>query len=234
MLKLVTMTGADDSTDPMELAALSREYPFVEWGILFNDYLGKGGNRFPSETWYNALLKVAAKHPMNLSAHLCSMTPFMIVNGIDKGTMLENVNKTYFSRIQLNFHGLGFDTNLDKFKELIKRYSEFKFMAQMDGTNNHWIEKMAGPDLSPLYDLSSGAGIVPEAWPKPIPGAYCGYAGGLGPKNIEDQLAKIRICVGQSDYWIDMETRIRSEFDRKFDLGKVEFVLDKVKPFVGK
>ena len=35
-LTKVTLTGADDFTDPKRLIEISREYPFVEWGILFS------------------------------------------------------------------------------------------------------------------------------------------------------------------------------------------------------
>ena len=35
MLKMVTVTGADDSVKPSDLAAGAAEYPFVEFGILF-------------------------------------------------------------------------------------------------------------------------------------------------------------------------------------------------------
>ena len=35
MLKMVTVTGADDSVKPSDLAEIAAEYPFVEFGLLF-------------------------------------------------------------------------------------------------------------------------------------------------------------------------------------------------------
>lgn len=73
----------------------------------------------------------------------------------------------------------------------------------------------------PLFDVSGGIGVVPESWPKPFKDVYCGYAGGLGPTTIVEQLKRIEQVVGDCEIWIDMETRIRSENDAVFDLGKV-------------
>ena len=44
-LQYVTMTGADESVDPKALIELSKEFPFVEWGILIGS---QSGMRFPS------------------------------------------------------------------------------------------------------------------------------------------------------------------------------------------
>ncbi|MHB1675039.1 MAG: hypothetical protein ACYCSP_12405 [Acidobacteriaceae bacterium] len=46
-LETVTITGADDSTDIVELAELSEEFPFVEWGILISARARKADFAFP-------------------------------------------------------------------------------------------------------------------------------------------------------------------------------------------
>lgn len=52
MLRRVTLTGADDTVSPHELAALSARYPFVEWGILVSRCPPEHGrHRFPSLPW---------------------------------------------------------------------------------------------------------------------------------------------------------------------------------------
>ena len=40
MLQTVTLTGADDSVNPEDLIAISKEFPFVEWGILIGSNTG--------------------------------------------------------------------------------------------------------------------------------------------------------------------------------------------------
>src|SRR5207302_929741 len=97
---------------------------------------------------------------------------------------------------------------------------------------------------SPLFDTSGGAGLTPddleESWPMAWPGKYCGYAGGLGPDNVADELEKIFGTNAEqaSTFWIDMETKVRSyrvENFRKvdyFDLSKCEQVCKQVAPFI--
>ena len=49
-LELVSLTGADDHVAPEALAALSAQYPFVEWAILY--FPEKDGTpRNPSAPW---------------------------------------------------------------------------------------------------------------------------------------------------------------------------------------
>lgn len=81
-------------------------------------------------------------------------------------------------------------------------------------------------------DTSGGIGEVPHSWPKQYQGVYCWYARGLGPDTIESELKRIAEVVDDSPIWIDMETRIRSLQDRKFNLKKVERCLSLTKPYV--
>ena len=46
----VTVTGADDSVDVDGLIDLSKEFPFVEFGILLSKS-SAGSARFPSGLW---------------------------------------------------------------------------------------------------------------------------------------------------------------------------------------
>lgn len=55
-----------------------------------------------------------------------------------------------------------------------------------------------------LFDTSSGFGILPEKWPELLPELYCGYAGGLGPDNLQEQLEKIESVIGDNEIWVDM------------------------------
>ena len=70
MLQTVTLTGADDSIRPAELADLSEEFPFVEWGILCS--ASKAGvPRFPSYKWMTHLRHLAQRGKVRLALHLC-------------------------------------------------------------------------------------------------------------------------------------------------------------------
>jgi phosphoribosylanthranilate isomerase len=50
-----------------------------------------------------------------------------------------------------------------------------------------------------------------------LTGVKCGYAGGIGPDNIREQIIKVNQIVGDVDTWIDMETLIRSINNRSFE-----------------
>lgn len=231
MIDRVTMTGADDSVSPEDLVQITGEYPEVEWGILLSK-TSVGSYRFPSFEWVGRLKEAAAKNPMRLSAHLCGRW----VRDILRGNM--NLLEEHpglldgFQRVQLNFHAAqhSFDP---KFFDKLPKGKQYIF--QIEDVNNHVFEAAleAGIDAVPLFDTSGGAGVVPDQWPPARAGLYCGYAGGLGPDTIEEQLGKINEVVPLGKrVWIDMERRIRSGDDSAFDLGKVRQCLKLASQFV--
>ena len=81
-----------------------------------------------------------------------------------------------------------------------------------------------------LFDLSGGAGTLPKKWPQ-ARNFYCGYAGGLSLDNLSEQLKLIEKSVGDRTIWIDVETHIRSEDNKVFDLEKAERFLEIAKPY---
>ena len=107
--------------------------------------------------------------------------------------------------------------------------SKFKWQLifQIDGVNDVLLNQSRGDGLNavPLYDLSGGAGVLPSKWPRQQDGVYTGYAGGLGPRNVLDQIEKIRE-VANGRIWIDMETRVRTEDDARLDEFLVIQVLE--------
>jgi hypothetical protein len=134
-----------------------------------------------------------------------------------------------FQRIQLNFHG-QFHRYHERFFDLAMEDGR-TFILQCDGVNDsgarHLIEKGEGR-IVPLFDSSGGAGALPPTWPTAWPGIVCGYAGGLGPDSIDEQLPRIRAASNGERFWIDMERRVRSQDDSVFALAKVETVLKAV------
>jgi hypothetical protein len=57
-----------------------------------------------------------------------------------------------------------------------------------------------------------------------------GFAGGLGPNNVLEQLGKINAACGDKPYatWIDMEGRIRTDDGAHLDLTRVRSVLEQI------
>ena len=218
----VTMTGPDDSIRPEDLVAIAKEFPFVEWGILLSRSQEGAGTRFPSREWMGRLKAVAEQHDLALAGHLCGgWVRDLACNGkfswLDERPELPGM----FRRLQLNFHAERHDVTEGIWNELAK-LPETQFIFQMDERNNYLfhVALAKGINAVPLFDVSHGAGVVPSAWPNPIDSVYCGYAGGLGPDTLREQLQKIADTVGDRTIWIDMETRIRSNADQQFDSGE--------------
>jgi len=234
ILDRVTVTGADDSTDPKELINLSKKYPFVEWAILLSRS-SEGQYRFPSLKWMESLRDLAKDNPIKLAGHLCGrwVNDLLSNNHTFYSERPSIVNM--FQRVQLNFHGQPTSYN-DLFIESLEKM-KVQYIFQIDNRNNNLFDLAIKNNVNavPLFDLSHGAGVSPEAWPQPYPNIYCGYAGGIGPQNIKDEIRKVKE-LGNKDqlFWVDFETKVRSYSDSLFDLFKVEDCLEKSSEFMGR
>lgn len=233
----ITMTGADDSIKPSALIPISEKHPLVEWGIL-RSRSQNGGKRFPSQAWVRELAQLdPPRRGMHLSAHLCGRhVREVLEDGHFQWVEDPKEFVTMYERVQLNFHAERHVVH-PEFSQIIADQKDYDFIFQMDGTANNeriFHEVIAnGGHALPLFDVSGGIGAVPESWPKPFHDIYCGYAGGLGPTTIVEQLKRIEQVVGDRAIWIDMETRIRSENDAVFDLDKVVECIELALPWVG-
>lgn len=238
-LTRVTITGADDSVNARQLFELSRRFPFVEWGILFSRRQ-VGTPRFPSARWTETQIDPLRAAGVALAAHLCGgyVREFAFANNPwaeDHAAIVPA-----FRRVQLNFHAEPHVVS--GFRGVIAaaapHHDGFRqFIVQIDGVNDPALKSLAlslPPDrVVPLFDLSGGAGVLPDAWPTAWLESACGYAGGLGPDNVVEQIRRIEGVTGaDQEVWIDMERRVRTDDDARLDLDKVRAVLVAVEPFI--
>jgi hypothetical protein len=232
-IKYVTITGADNSIEPLELVYLSKKYPFVEWGILLSESK-TGDTRFPTHDWLRRLVEVQREHNLNLSAHVCQKWCRDVFNE-NKMTIATALPDIWpiFQRIQLNFS--PYDVGLVFVDNVLKQYPEKQFIFQVGKKNRDSLFSHAvhsGANIACLFDRSGGKGVVPSSWPKVREDVLCGYAGGLGPETLAEEIEKISQVVGDKEIWIDMESQIRSKDlatgQDFFDLVKVERCLEVV------
>ena len=165
---------------------------------------------------------------MKLCAHLCGgWVRDLAIEG--EFTFRKTRWWGMFDRVQVNFHGEEHG-DLGGLRRVLEEGGDLKpFILQVDGVHDEAVRKLVEdfPGLvSPLFDLSGGAGVLPKEWPQAWPGVACGYAGGLGSSNVQEQLAKIRQAAGAGDFWIDMERRVRSSDDSRFLLSEVAKVIE--------
>lgn len=234
MITKVTITGADDSITPEQLIELVHKYPFVEWGILVSKK-SMGSRRFPSSIWINHLAKLKREFPgLKLSCHVCgSWVKQILLGEFDE---IKTLPLYIFDRMQLNTHGESHLYHGPKFFTGVKELG-LEVIFQNDNANQQILDDAAAePDLnySALFDLSHGFGKLPSEWPNLLEGVKCGYAGGLSPDNLEEQILKIEEKVGPTEIWIDMETHVRSDNDKLFDLKKVETCLEISSKYISK
>lgn len=235
LLTHVTVTGADDSVKVADLLAIAEAYPYVEFGILLSESQA-GGPRFPSTRWLSELLECEDRDHVAISGHICGKW----MRGIFAGVWPRHLTGfNDFTRWQLNTHGQRTQTYVDGLMSIVEGRTMVgeEVIFQFDNVNTHGLLACAAADLrvSALFDLSHGAGVLPETWPKSLNGIRCGYAGGLSPQNVAEQLGKLeQVTCGPT--WIDAETHLRSspqvdEVDI-FDLGKVRAFLEAARPWV--
>ncbi len=236
MIKVVTVTGADDSVRPEELIPIVERYPFVEFGILLSKKQ-QGGNRFPSRNWLEELYLLWRRKKFALSGHLCGKWVRDLCLG--DASFFEDFGYTWkmFERFQLNFHAEPHSIDIDKLCKIFRERLDSKsIIFQMDGVNERAYHSLVGRwgiQVSPLFDLSGGTGLVPKAWPKQfnVYNAYCGYAGGLAPANLQKEMGRISE-VATGPIWIDAETLLRSEDNKVFQIETVRQFLEEARPWV--
>lgn len=247
-LRYVTLTGVDEKTSFTKMVELSVRFPFVEWAVLVSpDNAGKGGtdSRYPSLDWVEKFGKKALKAQLNTSIHLCGKAVKSLEHEVqqahpdaDSEKLAKRVLRLVenFDRVQLNLRAKA--VNLRVYEEIVRairnRDHNRQVIFQWNDANAEVCRKMSYSDgFETVFDTSGGRGISPQQWPvaREMNARRFGYAGGLGPDNIAEQLPLIATAAGDSMFWVDMETKLRDEKDR-FDLSKCAKVLKDCADFV--
>lgn len=247
MSTMITITGADNEVAPQHMIQLSKQFRFVEWGILVGSNDRFGMPRYPTFDWIQRLLWERSKTMpgMRLSLHLCGAMarefiahhrPHTCDLGKSGFTTTGMFLWNQFDRVQVN--GWNMDTHMDAMgcgtPDVIVQCREPELVDQC--VERAWQSNV----WSVLVDASGGRGEPIKSFPK-SQARWLGYAGGIGPHNVRDSLRKAFIAsrdnakplrcqtgmlaseVEFSPFWLDMETGVRT--DDKLDMEKVIAVL---------
>jgi hypothetical protein len=225
LLDRISLTGADDNVSLSALAQLSKEHPFVEWALLYVPH-NEGAPRNPSREWRLAFFN--AQLPGYSAVHLCGRRAFeeLLAGVLPKELLLAD-------RLQLNINARKQDFTDSQVLEVFRQALELGpdvILQYHEGTaaviRTFLLElpPSAKPRVHILMDESKGTGKVlsSAALPPELERMYCGFAGGLGPDNIEWALSLMD--KGEQRYWADMESGIRT--DNEFDIEKARRVLE--------
>jgi hypothetical protein len=230
LLRRISLTGADDAVSLEDLRILSAAYARVEWALLYVPH-AEGKPRNPTRSWREAFF--AAGLGSRAAVHLCGEQAF---RELLAGELPSDILKA--DRLQLNINARKRDFTDAEVLEVFRTALELgpSLILQYHPDSAALIERAIAEcpvafrhRLHVLMDASRGTGVVPDIWsaPSSLDGAYCGFAGGLGPDNIADvatQLSRRGV-----PYWLDMESGLRTE--NQFDMAKVRAVLARTDPF---
>lgn len=226
-LRYCTLTGLDERTDLNEVFRLTLEHPFVEWGVLSSasrQNEEKGTGRYPRKGWIDEFLSACeafeSDHDMRLprAIHLCGSDVFKAIEQDPK--TIETISR--FHRVQLNFRSQADRVNdAYEFDALLRKMQELKSLT------NAQIILQRNPNNEPLYretrksqhachylfDASGGNGISASSWPNVWTEDErfhrFGFAGGLGPEDLKQQMVSISRSAKNQPYWVDMESKLR-------------------------
>lgn len=229
------MTGAGDDTDVQALAELSAQYPFAEWAVLYSAERAGAEGRYPSLAWIEQFAEAADDLQFYAALHICGKTVKQLLQAAAAGQlyapgplndMLNLAQK--FGRVQLNVRAKLQD--LESYRALISCISRgeqhTRVLLQWNEHNAEVCEALrAEPAFEVLVDSSGGRGVVPLEWPNRDFGfRRIGFAGGLGPTNLQEQLVLIAKAAGDRAFSVDMESSLRTAADT-FDLAACQEVL---------
>ena len=229
MIEIVTFTGVDARTDFDELVGIGNRYPFVEFGVLVGDQTCEDNPVFPTlELVYGLKKRLQADR---IAIHLCGKYARAAAR-MEMGERPPRIHAVTngFGRIQINLHEdagsperLGVDAGY--LRSFANHSSARRVILQH---RSRWENiPVQHPKVEYLFDLSEGRGQEGfEHWPDPPENMRVGYAGGIGPHNI-DQAIEFANQHPACPIWIDMERNVRTP-DYWFDMDKVRAVCQAV------
>ncbi|MBD5388648.1 hypothetical protein HDR63_00115 [bacterium] len=237
-LRYITCSDMREDVSLRDAIALLSLSPRVELGIQAHaEAMDFGTARYD---WLDALLTQSARmaRPLNIAIHVnydwCSQ---MVAAGAQKykwpGPIQNLFHRTgrngapLIRRWQLNIGdgtpGIRWPDLVGVCRAFADRELIFPYNTQNPVTQKiNRLHQVPGCAFSLLYDASYGAGISPDAWYAPaFADRPMGYAGGLSPDNVADNLEKIRaVCPADYTTWIDAEGQLMTPHTRRFDIHR--------------
>ncbi len=220
-LKHITFTGIDARTDIKALQEIQKEYPLAEFGVLTSYHWNENGNRYLDPQFLNTLRGCR----LNLALHVCGSAAHDATLG--RWNKIRNLtlgNMFLFNRVQINVANR--QDNPPRLASTYNMKTELIVQQRPENTclyeNSQWIGSDEDGGVSMLLDASGGLGLDTPIVLYPSNGKI-GYAGGINPDNVAAKLEYLLRNVRTGDFWIDMESGVRT--DDWFDIDKVRRVL---------
>ena len=245
-IECVTSSGIGPHNNIDKFVGLGKQYPMAEFAVQTSrDKFFQHNDRYE---FFRALVAACTMNDVNLAMHvnleyrtdLCrGIVPEIFRNLWDikrsKGTT--HADKPVIGRVQININGGNddFEFHADKVADVIRAYSGIKFIFQYAPAQRERIEQLDKQNVpfSLLYDVSGGEGKSSrDSWGGIIlPNHQTGYAGGLSPDNVVENLNYINTLLPANyDTWIDAEGKLKSPDDngkKLFDTALAEKYIER-------
>lgn len=238
IMRLVTITcsGANEHTEIETLVSTLQPFKNAELGIQVSNL--KGAYATARYWWLRALYLYLIQNRISIpiALHINSgwvedfcqgrvapeLEKFLCLFGADE--------RPFIKRVQLNFKiGREKTPNLEVLRETICRFPNQRFILSCNESNAGFIQELyqTGLEFDLLYDNSFGEGILPDVYPAPrFKYVLHGYAGGLSPDNVIEELNKIsKVIPCGAGFCIDAEGKLKGD-DRHFSLKKCRRFLE--------
>ena len=220
MLEMVTLTGVDEQTNLTALMELAGEYPRAEFASLAGSRTGRDDPEYPGRPTLRLLGRMGERGART-ALHLCGrMARAVALEENVPDDILELCHG--FGRVQVNLEAEWFGGERgNRTRNGIIRLAEAvpaeKVILQHRGD---WESiPIEHPKVDYLFDPSGGKGVDSlHVWPPPPEGRLVGYAGGIGPDNIEEAL-EFTGRYPEARLWLDMQRKLRNEQNR-FDMSR--------------
>lgn len=213
----VGCTGFDDSHSFDEVANFAATSDIIEVGVPFSREK-QGRAVYPTFKWVQGYLKFVSKnykdlrHALHVDGDICRD----FLNGKLSTELKKMISITYegtekpvVGRIQIN---LDDKPDLEALAKLIEMLPMFRISFPYNSHTASMLTKAAELFMFDiLVDSSGGKGLLPDSWPPIIfPDRFQGYAGGLTPDNIKENLNNISLIVpSDTNIGVDVETGIK-------------------------
>jgi hypothetical protein len=220
-----SLTGVDETTALVELVAVSDLYPFVEWGFMYSPKRQGGRGRYPSVTRLRRAFKELPSM-VRVALHVGGNGVPQLLDGEAVVSGLFEQIRTRGGRVQLDLEAGGGEVDVAKLRAFMLGRPGVTFITPHNNDTAPITAALADvANHAILFDVSLGRGLAPEVWPAPLPAVRCGYAGNLGPEQLARALPRIYEAAGSTEFWIDMQERLRDPEDR-FDMHAARNCLD--------
>lgn len=232
-LRYITCSDPRETVAVEAVLRLSQTAPIVE--IAVQAHPSKMSDGMPRNQWFNRLLKESLYMPKapNLAVHVnmewCdNFCQGILAPEIKNWLSLTRTDGTpVIRRWQINVYGSKTKIfNPEEIAKLLKSFSDNEFIFQYGPSECYNIKCLneTGSKFSLLYDVSCGTGKTNKNWAAPLYTNHPqGYAGGLSPENVTENLDKIKLVTkDRTDVWIDAESKLKNPETKKFDINRAK------------